>query len=133
MQILTGTQPTQTLARAPRAQAAPSVAVETPADSVTLSSSFASDMGKVGFVGLASATPLVGAVSNFAAMIGAGVSNRQGLAYANLAAAGANVVGTGALITSFFTGSSTATNIGLGLLGASGLAGGVTAYVLAQD
>ncbi len=133
MMIANGTSPyLNTAARAPRALATLTAAPQGSADSVTLSAGSA-DFGAVGTMTVAGAVPVAGAVANFMAMVGAGLNKKEGLSYMNLAASGGNLIGTGSLVAGLISGNSTATNIGLGLLGASGLAAGVTAYALTKN
>lgn len=74
--------------------------------------------------------PGVGALTNFAGMIGAGVANKHGLSGMGLAASAANLIGTGTAITGLLIGNSTATYAGLGMLAASGVSAAVIASAL---
>lgn len=96
-------------------------------DSVTLGYNGAKEIALGAFAG---AVPVVGAGVNFVAMIGAGVNRKDNLAMGNLAGAGANVAGTLSLAGGLLLGNSTATYVGLGLLGASGVTAGLTAAAL---
>jgi hypothetical protein len=97
------------------------------ADSVTLGYNDAKDVGLMTGAGF---LPGVGAVANFMAMVGAGVNNKETLSWMNLAGAGANVAGTAAAATGLLIGNSTATYVGLALLGVSGITAGVTTAAL---
>lgn len=73
----------------------------------------------------AGALPGVGAVVNFMAMVGTGINNNNTLSMACLGGSVANIAGTATAAVGLFTGNSTATNVGLGLLGASALTAGI--------
>lgn len=81
---------------------------------------------------IAGAVPGVGAVTNFAAMLGAGINDEEGLSYAGLGGVAANLVGTASLAGGLWTGNSTATNVGLSLLAGSALTAGVVSHSLLQ-
>lgn len=101
-----------------------------PVDTMTYSAPGHNFNATVGKMALSGATPVLGALSNFTAMLGAGLNGREGLSYMNLAASGINLMGTGSMIAGLVTGNGTAFTMGLGMLGASGLAAGVTTYAL---
>lgn len=121
MQILTGAQP--------RSYVSPSIPRSTPMaasasqEPVTLDLQDVRDVAMTvggGFV------PIAGAAVNWAAMIGAGINNHKNLAMMNLAGGVANLAGTASLAGGLLFGNSTAAYVGLGLLGSSALAAGIT-------
>jgi hypothetical protein len=115
--------------------ATPSVGRELAAaqDSFTLSSSdsLGNRVGRGAVAGVLGAIPVVGAFSSFGVGMGAGWdANSAAGTYAGLSAAGGNVLGTLTLAGGALFGSETAKQIGIGLLGASGLTAGITAAVV---
>jgi hypothetical protein len=96
-------------------------------DSVTLGYNGAKEvalMAGAGFV------PVMGAVTNVVAMVGAGVNNKHNLTWMNLAGAGANIAGSISLAGGLLFGNSTASYVGLGLLGSSAVTAAVTTAAL---
>jgi hypothetical protein len=79
---------------------------------------------------IAGAVPGIGAVTNFIGMFGAGINDKDGLSYAGLGGAVANLAGTASLAGGLLTGNSTATNVGLSLLAGSAVTAGVVSYSL---
>ncbi len=84
-----------------------------------------SNTGDVLLMTGAGALPGVGAAANFMAMIGTGINNQETLSMACLGGSVANIAGTATAAVGLFTGNSTATKIGLGMLGASALTAGL--------
>ncbi len=127
MQINTSLASAPLAARRPAAASAPVVEQQS-SDSVTLSYSNNSFKGGAAF-GAMGLIPLVGVASNFGIGAQAGFNDHK--AASNFAGAGvvANLAGTVTLAGGLLFGSGTATNLGLGLLGVSGLAGAVAGFV----
>lgn len=113
-------------ARRPAAQSAPA-AEQKVSDSFTFSSNNslkgAAAFGALGLI------PVVGMASNFGVGAQAGFNDHS--TASSVAGAGflANLGGTAVLAGGLLFGNSTATNVGLGLLGVSGLAGAVAGFV----
>lgn len=100
---------------------------ESVTDSVTFGHNSAGDVAMMAGVGF---VPVAGAIVNMTALIGAGSSGMEGLAWMNLAGAGANVAGTLSLAGGLIFGNSTASYVGLGLLGSSAVSAAVTTAAL---
>ncbi len=127
MQIQTSLASAPLVSRRPAASAA--VATEAPsADSFTFSSSNNSFKGGAAF-GVLGLIPLVGVASNFGIGAQAGFNDHSGASKAAGLGVVSNLGGTVALAGGLLFGSGTATNIGLGLLGVSGIAGAVAGFV----
>ena len=120
-------QPAKTSTR-PAAQSRP----EHTGEKVTFSSdSIGTRIGQGIFAGAAGCLPAIGAASNFAVGFGAAWEGNSAVGlYAGLGAAGLNALGTLTLAGGAIFGNSTALKTGIGMLGASGLAGGITASLV---
>ena len=120
-------QPTKLPAR-PAAQSH----TDSTGDTVTFSSdSVGSRVGRGVFAGAAGCLPAVGAVSNFAVGFGAAWEGNSSVGfYAGMGAAGLNALGTLTLTGGAIFGNSAVMKTGIGMLGASGLAGGLAASLV---
>ena len=87
----------------------------------SFSSSFHPDVKSGLFFGALGFLPVVGALSNFGAGVEAGFNDNQTAASAAGIGALSNLGGTAALAGGLLLGNSTAINVGLGMLGVSGL------------
>lgn len=110
-----------------RPSSQPSVDAGQPRDAVDLGVNGPAEIALMTFAG---AVPLVGAITNFAGMIGTGSNGDQRLASASLAGAAANLLGTGSLVAGLLTGTNVATMVGLSLLGASAVVSGIATSAL---
>lgn len=126
MQITTSNPYAQGAFRRPSANLAS--LSEQPSDSVTFSYSNNS-YGGAAFFGGAGLVPVVGFMSNFGIGAQAGFNDHSTASKAAGFGALANLGGTAALAGGLIFGSNTVTNVGLGLLGVSGLAGAYAGFV----
>ena len=102
----------------------------TQVDSVTLGGRKDADYGKIGMATLFGAAPVVGAFTHIAGMLEAGMQGKYPQVETSVIAAGVNLVATGTLVGGLLSGNSLLAHAGLGMLGISGLAAGVTSYAL---
>lgn len=129
MQITTGVSHSHFGARAAKSPQASPKQESPSADSFTFGGGY-NDAKEIVLAGGMGFVPVVGAVANFAGLIGAGVNNKIGLSYLGLVGSAVNLIGTGAAVTGLLIGNSTATYAGLGMLGASGVSAAVIASAL---
>lgn len=118
-------RPTAINRPAPQAQAEEA---SVPQDGVTLGYSNNS-IGGAAFFGIGGAIPLIGFGTNFGIGAQAGVNGHKAASAAAGYGALANLAGTATTALGLIFGGETAVKVGLGMLGASGLAGAYAGFV----